>query len=80
MKLKQYKDYRWKHSEYLQELKNKEIEETMKRQGFDAQQINEAITTGTFKLPEKPYEEPAALASEPDTPIDDYFARVSGAP
>ena len=80
MKLKQYKDYRWKHSEYLQELKNKEIEETMKRQGFDAQQINEAITTGTFKLPEKPYEEPAALASEPDTTIDDYFARVSGAP
>jgi hypothetical protein len=31
MKLKQYKDYRWKDTEYLQEVANKEIEETMKR-------------------------------------------------
>ena len=31
MKLKQHKDYRWEHTEYLQEVANKKIEETMKR-------------------------------------------------
>jgi hypothetical protein len=31
MKLKQWKDYRWKDTEYLQEQANAKIEETMKR-------------------------------------------------
>ena len=31
MKLKQYADFRWKDTEFLQELANKKIEETMKR-------------------------------------------------
>ena len=43
MKLKQYKDYRWKHTDYLQEIANKRIEETMLRQGYDRVQIDEAI-------------------------------------
>ena len=43
MKLKQWRDYRWKDTEFLQEMTNKKIEETMKRSGYDAQQIAEAI-------------------------------------
>jgi hypothetical protein len=31
MKLKQYRDHRWADTEYLQEVANKKIEETMKR-------------------------------------------------
>ena len=56
MKLKQWKDYRWKDTEFLQELTNKRIEETMKRSGYDAQQIAEAVQKASFTVPEKPPE------------------------
>jgi tRNA(Ile)-lysidine synthase TilS/MesJ len=36
MKLKQWKDYRWEHTDFLQEQANRKIEETMKRSGYDA--------------------------------------------
>ena len=39
MKLKQYKEYRWKDNEFLQELANSKIEQTMKRQGYSAAEI-----------------------------------------
>lgn len=51
MKLKQYKDYRWKDTEFVQQLNNKKIAEAMKRQGYDQQQITEAIEKATFTLP-----------------------------
>lgn len=51
MKLKQYKDYRWKDTEFLQQLNNKKIAEAMKRQGYDQQQITEAVEKATFTLP-----------------------------
>jgi len=31
MQLKQFKDFRWKDTEFLQDMKNKKIEETMKK-------------------------------------------------
>jgi hypothetical protein len=31
VKLKQWREYRWKDTEFLQEIANKKIEETMKR-------------------------------------------------
>ena len=52
MKLKQYKDFRWKDSDFLQELANKKIEEAMKRQGFGAAEIAEQIERSAFTLPE----------------------------
>lgn len=52
MKLKQWKQYRWKDTEFLQELANNKIEQAMKRQGYDIQQITEAIEKATFTLPE----------------------------
>lgn len=58
MKLKQYKDYRWADTAHLQELANHEIEETMKRQGYSASEIDEVIQKGNFVIPEKPLVQP----------------------
>ena len=43
MKLKQFKQYRWKDTAYLQELAAHKIEEAMKRQGYDIQEIDKAV-------------------------------------
>ena len=77
MKLKQFKDYRWKDTEYLQQLANHKIEETMKRQGYDAQQIAEAIDKATFAAPAEPIAPPSS--NYEDQPMDDYFGMMSGA-
>lgn len=52
MKLKQYKEYRWKDNEFLQELNNSKIEQTMKRQGYGAAEIAMAIDKATVVIPE----------------------------
>lgn len=73
MKLKQWKDYRWKDTEFLQELANSKIEQAMKRQGFDAQQITEAIEKATFSVPEgelQPPPPPTVENNESDYYID----------
>ena len=79
MKLKQFRDYRWKDNDFLQELNNSKIEQTMKRQGYDAQQIAQAINKATFDMPTEELSEP-----EPPPQIfeedfeEDYFAQQSG--
>ena len=78
MKLKQYKDYTWKDTEFLQEVANKKIEETMKRQGYDAQSIAMAIDKASITIPEGELIEPAAV-EQPVEEIEDYFAQQSGA-
>lgn len=62
MKLKQYKDYRWGDTEFLQELANQKIEATMKQTGqYSASEIAQAIEeSNRIVLPEKP---PELLAS-----------------
>ena len=83
MALKQYKDYRWSHTEFLQDMANKKIEETMKRQGYGADEIATAINKATFELPERPYEEPI-YQNNPNNgygyaaPQEDYFAQING--
>lgn len=64
MKLKQWRDYRWKDTQFLQDMANKKIEETMKRSGYDAQQIAEAIDKASVPLPDKPLEAYAAADIE----------------
>lgn len=77
MKLKQHKEYRWKDSEYLQELANHKIEQTMKKSGYDQQQIDEVISKATFSLPEGLLQEPEVqLSAEPV--YEDYFAIQAG--
>lgn len=78
MKLKQYKDTRWKDTERLQELEDAKLEQTMKRQGYDAVQIMEAKEKGrVFTMPDKPLEEPV-YEDNIAAPQEDYFAQQSG--
>ena len=81
MKLKQYREYRWEHTEFLQELANKKIEETMKRQGYDAADIAQAIATSTVPVPQGPLEEPVYKEENPflASGNEDYFGEMSGA-
>ena len=82
MALKQYRDFRWKDTAFLQEEANRKIEETMKRQGYDAQDIANAINKATFEIPEKPLDEPTftGVPNNPymATPQEDYFAQING--
>ena len=78
MKLKQYKDTRWKDTERLQELEDAKLEQTMKRQGYDAIQIMEAKEKGrVFTMPDKPLEEPV-YEDTTIVPQEDYFAQQNG--
>ena len=70
MALKQFKDFRWKDTAFLQEEANRKIEETMKRQGYDAQDIANAINKATFEIPEKP-EEPV-FTGVPNNPYASF--------
>ena len=76
MKLKQYKDYRWKDNEFLQELNNSKIEQTMKRQGYDVQQIAEAVNKATFTLPDEILQEPDIQLPEIPISADPYGANT----
>ena len=61
MKLKQWKDYRWKDTDFLREVNNSKIEQAMKQQGYDIQQITETLNKINFEVPE------GELAPPPET-------------
>ena len=71
MKLKQFKDFRWCDTQFLQDKANHEKEEAMKRQGFTASQIAEVIELGSFPVPEEPLVEPPPPPEEQI--YNDYF-------
>ncbi len=71
MKLKQFKDFRWNDTKFLQDKANHDKEEAMKRQGFSAAEIADAIEKGSFPIPDKPLVEPE-YANE-DLEVSDYF-------
>jgi hypothetical protein len=76
MKLKQYRDFRWADNDHLQNLANSKIEQTMKRQGYGAVEIAEAINKATFTLPEDiaaPPPEAFKPEAEQIAPVEDYF-------
>ena len=76
MKLKQYRNFRWNDTDHLQELANNKIEQTMKRQGYGAVEIAEAVNKATFTLPEDivaPPPEAFKQEEEQFGPIEDYF-------
>ena len=81
MKLKQYREHRWGDTEYLQEVANKKIEETMKRQGYSAVEIAQAISTATIPVPTAPLEEPVYKEENPflASGDEDYFGEMNGA-
>ena len=81
MKLKQFRDYRWKDTEFLQEVANKRIEETMKRQGYEAAEIAQALATASVPIPQGEIEIPVYQEANDNSFLssgDDYFAEQSG--
>ena len=68
MKLRQWKDYRWKDTAFLQELANHKIEETMKRQGYEAAEIAQTINEVSFEVPTG-----ELTAPEPPKPVEEEF-------
>ena len=70
MKLKQFKDYRWKDTAFLQELEQNKMEQAMKRQGYDIQQITEAKERAKFEVPEEPLEIPQSAVTP--TPAQEF--------
>ncbi len=80
MKLKQWREYRWKDTEFLQEVANKKIEETMKRQGYEAAEIAQAIATASIPMPSGILEQPIYQEPNPflSSNTDDYFAEQNG--
>ena len=81
MKLKQWKDYRWKDSAFLQELADKRTKEAMEKAGYDTQEITLAIEESHVPIPEGELAPPPPPPETGDatTPEDDYFAQISGA-
>ena len=75
MKLKQYKEYRFKDTEFLQELADSKLEQIMKRQGYGAAEIAVAVEKNKVIVPDGGFVEP--IYQEPE--VEDYFAQQSGA-
>lgn len=73
MKLIQYKDYRWKDTEYLQERAHAKIEQTMKRLGYGAAEIQDAIDRNTYNTPDQ-----VEIPQYPDQPPADDFSSPFG--
>ena len=73
MKLKQYRDFRWSDNEHLQNMANAKIEQAMKRQGYGAAQIAEAIEKATFTLSEEIAAPPEPKPETAIQEVEDYF-------
>lgn len=73
MKLKQFKDYRWKDTEFLQELQKNKIEQAMRSQGYGAAEITTAVEKVNFDVPTQELRQPAfeAQPAQPFYPVEE---------
>lgn len=78
MKLKQFRDYRWKDTEFLQEVANNKVEQAMKRQGYGAAEIAQQLAKTNIEIPEGGFQEPVFAAPPPPPTQDDYFGDLNG--
>ena len=81
MRLKQHKDYRWKDTEFLQQLANNKIEQAMKQQGYEAADIAKAIQKASASIPEDgvaPAPPPPPPPPQSDFSEYDYFDQQNG--
>lgn len=79
MKLKQFRDYRWKDNEFLQEVANAKMKTAMERQGYDVQEITKALATAFIPMPQAPLEIPTTNLDETVyEQSEDYFEQRSG--
>lgn len=72
MKLKQYKDYRWKDNEFLKQLNEKRIKETLQGNGRDIQEIEKVIQEIDYELPP----EEIAIPVYEDEPMPEEFGEM----
>ena len=81
MKIKQYKDYRWKDTEYLQKVADQKTMEAMKRQGFGAAEIDQVLNENKITIPEGGFTEPEYVGTPANLTLptyeEDYFDRDS---
>ena len=79
MKLKQWKDFRWKDTEFLQEMAKAKMEQAMKTQGYEAAEIAMAVEKAKVVIPEgelrPPEPQPGSAGYEE---AEDYFAQING--
>ena len=77
MRLKQWRDYRWKDTAFLQEVENAKIEQAMKAQGYDAAEIAMTLNEKNSAIPEGDVVIPVYKdESVNEAPVyDDYFAQ-----
>lgn len=74
MKLKQFKNYRWKDTELLREMAEARATEAMRLQGYSQAEIEQIIQTGIVNTPERPPELEADFDNQfPAPPEEDYF-------
>ena len=52
MRIKQYKDYRWKDNEFLKQLAESKVRQFMEEQGYDANDIAKVIDSGAYITPQ----------------------------
>lgn len=79
MKLKQFRDYRFKDTEFLQQMADHKMEETMKRQGYEAAEIAKVIEQSHISAPERPTPPPLTVPNSNNIDnislgTEDYFA------
>ena len=79
MKLKQFRDYRFKDTDFLQQMADHKVEETMKRQGYEAAEIAKVIEQSHISAPERPTPPPLTIPNSNSTDnislgTEDYFA------
>ena len=71
MKLKQFKDYRWKDTNLLREMAEARAAEAKRLQGYAQAEIDQALATGIVQAPERP-----TMFAETDLPpepeIDEF--------
>ena len=85
MKIKPNDKWRWKDTQYLQEIADHETEEAMKRQGYDAQEIDQVVRENRKTIPEAgtvfelDLHDPAPTYGQLNTTVytEDYFDRDS---
>ncbi len=78
MKLKQWRDYRWKDNEFLREMAAAKIKQTMERQGYSEGEIQKAILEGVAPAVDAAPPPPPPKVEDSQISETDYFADING--
>ena len=76
MKLKQWKEFRWKDTEHLKEMAALKLEQTMKQQGYDAVEIAVAVDRQNFTIPQGELIPPPPPPQNSFPEAEDYFGNM----